>query len=299
MSEPTPPTNQMLPRPDSRKALTAGTRSARYWHGRLVVLAVLVLVSSGVFLGMGKYSSRPEFCLNCHEMKPEYQTWSASPHKNTQCVDCHIQRGAVNFVRQKVSALVMVYRHLKGEVPEVIKIKEPIKNETCQFCHREARDGVAEAKAPVDDATYRQLKPGHSKHIGQEEMRCVDCHQGISHAKISEKEDIRSDILAGGITDPGLEEKEYYPNMKPCRECHEKRRGIAGCRTCHDKDMRPERHLAQFWENRSHSGEKISANFDQCFHKCHDPKRGCRNCHPGEVPRAPVPDYTGSAKRYY
>jgi cytochrome c nitrite reductase small subunit len=65
------------------------------WH-----LPVIILL--GIFTGLGiltlylakahsYLSDRPETCVNCHIMAPQYATWQHSAHREyTNCNDCHV-----------------------------------------------------------------------------------------------------------------------------------------------------------------------------------------------------------------
>jgi len=61
-----------------------------------------VIILLGIFVGLGIYafyiskahsyiSDKPETCVNCHIMAPQYATWFHSAHREvTHCNDCHV-----------------------------------------------------------------------------------------------------------------------------------------------------------------------------------------------------------------
>jgi nitrate/TMAO reductase-like tetraheme cytochrome c subunit len=75
----------------------------------------------------------------CHAvMKPEYTTYTHSPHARVACVQCHVGPGASWYVRSKLSGAYQVYAVLFNKYPR--PIPTPIKNlrparETCEQCH--------------------------------------------------------------------------------------------------------------------------------------------------------------------
>jgi cytochrome c nitrite reductase small subunit len=63
---------------------------------------ILLAVVIGAFIGISLYTFRyaegfsyfstdPKACMNCHIMKPQYDSWQkASHHSNASCVECHL-----------------------------------------------------------------------------------------------------------------------------------------------------------------------------------------------------------------
>ncbi len=75
----------------------------------------------------------------CHEvMKPEFITYSHSPHARVSCSECHIGSGANWYVKAKISGTYQVYATAFDKYPR--PIETPISNlrpaqETCEQCH--------------------------------------------------------------------------------------------------------------------------------------------------------------------
>jgi len=108
----------------------------------------LFLAGGVVFLlvsAVGSYQSyhfteSVQFCGQaCHGvMKPEFVTYSHSPHARVACAECHIGSGATWYVRSKLSGTYQVYATLANKYPR--PIPTPVKNlrpaqETCEECH--------------------------------------------------------------------------------------------------------------------------------------------------------------------
>ena len=86
------------------------------------------------------YTESVQFCGQaCHGvMKPEFVTYSHSPHARVACAECHIGNGATWYVRSKLSGTYQVYATMAQKYPR--PIPTPVKNlrpaqETCEECH--------------------------------------------------------------------------------------------------------------------------------------------------------------------
>jgi nitrate/TMAO reductase-like tetraheme cytochrome c subunit len=86
------------------------------------------------------YTESVQFCGQaCHGvMKPEFVTYTNSPHARVACAECHIGKGAKWYVRSKLSGTYQVYATAAKKYPT--PIPTPVKNlrpaqETCEECH--------------------------------------------------------------------------------------------------------------------------------------------------------------------
>jgi len=141
----------------------------------LAVLGALV----GVLLGVGGYtffyaeglsylSTDPKACVNCHIMRPQYDSWQKSSHHAVaKCVDCHLPH---DFIGKYVAKAENGWHHSKGftlqDFDEPITIKpgnSRILQDNCLACHR---DLVHEAAAETGRG---------------DEFTCVHCHQSVGH----------------------------------------------------------------------------------------------------------------------
>jgi cytochrome c nitrite reductase small subunit len=136
----------------------------------------------GIFMGVGVFtflyaeglsylSADPKACVNCHIMRPQYDSWQkASHHAAAVCVDCHLPHG---FIRKYIAKAENGYHHSKGftfqdfHEPIMIKPKNSrILQENCIACHREMVSGL------VEGAT-----------TGAQTGHCIHCHRSTGHGE--------------------------------------------------------------------------------------------------------------------
>lgn len=148
-----------------------------------------VAIASGILVGIALFtfyiskahaylSDKPEACVNCHIMAPQYATWSRSSHREwAHCNDCHVPQD--NFFRHYWFKANDGLRHatmfaLRRE-PQVIFIHEAGKNvvqENCIRCHSDLL---------FNDKMDRYSMNGHEY---RREKRCVDCHREVPHGTV-------------------------------------------------------------------------------------------------------------------
>ena len=46
-------------------------------------------------------TNHPKFCASCHTIKPSYESWLQSSHKEVECVACHVRPGIVGWLHDK------------------------------------------------------------------------------------------------------------------------------------------------------------------------------------------------------
>jgi cytochrome c nitrite reductase small subunit len=145
----------------------------------LSALAVFVL---GLAIGAGGFtfyygeggsylSADPKACVNCHIMRPQYDSWLKSSHQNVAgCVDCHLPH---DFIGKYLAKAESGYLHSKGftlqDFPEPIMIKAKssrILQKSCLHCHQ----GL------VHHITARDQRDS-------EQFTCVHCHADVGHGE--------------------------------------------------------------------------------------------------------------------
>jgi cytochrome c nitrite reductase small subunit len=153
-------------------------RPARYVGPWLVALCV----TGGIAVGIGAYTFRygeglsylspdPKACVNCHIMRPQYDSWQKSSHHTAAvCIDCHLPH---EFIAKYIAKAENGYRHSEkfttGKFVEPIAIQargREILQANCIGCHAD----VAHA-----------ILTGPSR----EELQCVHCHVGVGHGERS------------------------------------------------------------------------------------------------------------------
>ena len=97
-------------------------------------IAVVILV--GMFIGLGTFtfdyaeglayfSDDPEACLNCHVMRPQFEGWNHSSHKNVAtCNGCHTPH---SFPQKYIIKGINGWNHslafTTGNYPDPIRIR--------------------------------------------------------------------------------------------------------------------------------------------------------------------------------
>jgi len=182
------------------------------WKILFVSLVGCIIVFGGGY-GVLSYTNSPSFCSNCHEMQPEYTTFTASAHNEISCVQCHIKPGLTNMLTHKMKSLKEVYYHVTG-VPHQIVQTEAVANENCLQCHSKNRLVTASG----------DLITNHKGHI-KDGIPCITCHSGVVHAKIAAR-GLNIDKDRGDwnpkTADKLIQEKFLRPNMGTCIDCHNK-----------------------------------------------------------------------------
>lgn len=115
-------------------------RDRRMFGLFLAASVVFLLVSAVGSYQSYHYTESVQFCGQaCHGvMKPEFITYTHSPHARVACAECHIGKGAAWYVRSKLSGTYQVYATMADKFPK--PIPTPVKNlrpaqETCEECH--------------------------------------------------------------------------------------------------------------------------------------------------------------------
>ncbi|MHB1418219.1 MAG: cytochrome c3 family protein [Bacillota bacterium] len=181
------------------------------------ILLVVMAAGAATFAA----TSTPKFCSSCHEMKPEFSTWQASPHQSASCISCHVKPGLKNAVEHKLASVSQVYYHFTNGFEKPIKLKETISNETCISCHQ-PKDKVGDIIIP------------HEKHLNMG-ASCITCHSGVAHGNISRRgvndaEGLKKDWTAD-LAKTEVDPKNIRPTMDTCFTCHKQEN--ANCAQCH------------------------------------------------------------------
>ncbi len=153
------------------------------WRFPALILVALItgLGLFSVYLGKAHLylSDRPEACVNCHIMAPQYATWNHSSHReNAHCNDCHVPHNNV-FSKYYFKANDGL-RHstlftLRME-RQVIRILEPgarVVQNNCIRCHEEL---LVDPKLEASVGMYRGVREGR---------RCIECHREVPHGRVN------------------------------------------------------------------------------------------------------------------
>ena len=85
------------------------------------------------------YTDAVSFCgATCHSMRPEYVTYSRSPHAHVECAQCHVGAGATGYAESKARGVVELVETLQNDYPRPIPVPvtalRPIRG-NCERCH--------------------------------------------------------------------------------------------------------------------------------------------------------------------
>ncbi|TDK62490.1 cytochrome C [Bacillus salipaludis] len=190
------------------------TNPVTRWKLLFASLVGCIVVFGGGY-GVLSITNSPSFCSSCHEMAPEYTTYTASAHNQISCVQCHIKPGVTNMLTHKVKSMKEVYYHVTGVPKQIVQTEEEaVSNENCLQCHSKNRLVTASG----------DLKVNHKGHI-EKDIPCITCHAGVVHAKIAAR-GLNIDSARGEWTEKNaqklIEEKYVRPNMGTCIDCHDK-----------------------------------------------------------------------------
>jgi nitrate/TMAO reductase-like tetraheme cytochrome c subunit len=201
-----------------------------------LITAALVLAFVGVAAAAVpafQATETPQFCRNCHEMGPYYDAWATGAHKGVDCVDCHVDAGAVNHVKHKVVATQELWVHISGD-PRFPQGTAEVPNARCLKCHA----GIMDKTGPTFS---------HKQHAGA--GPCVECHADAGHQVTTQA------LAKAGILKAGLEASNTAtivpaaarsdatsgtPAHSPvsCTKCHDLAK--VACSKCH-KPAHPDR----------------------------------------------------------
>src|SRR5271157_5810077 len=204
--------------PDARLPKLGARRRFR-WP---VLIACAVLLTIFFLPGAGVYHqyASGKMCVLCHEVREPFQDWRSSTHRNVPCTDCHGSAFSLQ-ARMHVRIIRELVVHLRGNIPEQVRLKtsEVLEMGTrCQTCHRQE---YASWAAGPHGSTYAQifLDKDHNRqrHLMDDCLRCHGMHfeGGIR--------DLVTPIDAKGPWKLRRPELADQPAI-PCLACHQMHR---------------------------------------------------------------------------
>lgn len=130
------------------------------------------------------FTSQPNFCNNCHEIRQPVATWTLGAHKHIACLDCHANPGTVGYVSRKLKGLGEVYLHFTNQVPTTIVAKYNI--QTCIVCHTGQNRYYPKAKnikLPLGEPLAPKIS--HNETL-QDNISCNVCHRYVGHIELQQ-----------------------------------------------------------------------------------------------------------------
>ncbi|PLX14471.1 MAG: cytochrome c nitrite reductase small subunit [Marinilabiliales bacterium] len=149
-----------------------------------------VTIVLAIFLGLYFYSvylsnfasylsDKPETCINCHIMVPQYATWNHSSHRGkASCNDCHVPHNNIfekYYFKAKDGARHATMFTLRRE-PQVIHIKEAgiqVVQENCIRCHSQL---ILASQQQINKKEF---------HTNRTTRLCWDCHRETPHGTVN------------------------------------------------------------------------------------------------------------------
>ena len=124
-------------------------------------------------------SDKPETCVNCHVMNPQYATWERSSHgRVTVCNDCHVPQDNIvsKYFFKASDGLRHSFMFTFRLEPQVIQIKQAGKNavqKNCIRCHSNAIHPIS--VRAISNQNIQEEGDGY----------CWDCHREVPHGRVN------------------------------------------------------------------------------------------------------------------
>ena len=179
----------------------------------ILVAALLLVILPGFYLSS---TGTTNYCYRCHEIRPAYEQWAGSSHREIQCKECHGSSLTLDpsFHAKNLHELVA---HIRGEIPPKLVLKDFEVDRAGASCARCHQNKQALWKASGHSMTYADvyLNPAENRKTLLNDD-CMRCHGMFFEGRI---EDIVAPIDTAGpweLVQPGLAERPAIP----CLACH-------------------------------------------------------------------------------
>lgn len=164
-----------------RRAIQSLTPPPEWQVAVIILLGILGGIAVYIFRASNAaayLSDRPETCINCHVMVPEYSSWKQSSHaRDAVCMDCHVPHDNIfnkYYFKMKDGTRHAAIFTMHAE-PQVIRIKEDGKavvQANCLRCHANVMQEVHQGQVT------------HEKYMQGEGKLCWDCHREVPHGRV-------------------------------------------------------------------------------------------------------------------
>lgn len=185
---------------------------------RAIVLLVVVLLA-GAFGSLGYFHYAPSrmTCLSCHEIRPSYDTWTTSSHREIPCRKCHGGALSSGFHGLRENAKRVVRHFTKNSHDNIRLGEEQVVDMTvkCRACHQSE---YASWLAGGHSATYPAIFL-NKKHNKAEQLNpdCLRCHGMFFESTI---EHVAAPLTTEGPWHLLKSELATRPTI-PCLACHQ------------------------------------------------------------------------------
>src|SRR5581483_2402393 len=142
-------------------------RMKRLWLLAIVLAPGMIVPVSNAYYP----ATKGEGCTGCHEMRPVYETWKQSSHRNIACLECH------GGVRNEPANARRLAKHMSGNIPEQIRLKGldvVAIMDRCKSCHQQE---FAQWQAGPHGAPFAKIfidKTHNAQRLLMDD--CLRCH---------------------------------------------------------------------------------------------------------------------------
>jgi cytochrome c nitrite reductase small subunit len=146
------------------------------------ILGVALAALTGIFIGAGAFtfhygegwsyfSDDPSSCVNCHVMRPQFDSWHKATHgRVATCNDCHMPQ---SFPHDLIAKTDNGWRHSWAftfddfdEPIQIIARNQRILEDNCLRCHGMLAHGITSYQEPI----HRD-----------DRLSCLHCHAHVGH----------------------------------------------------------------------------------------------------------------------
>lgn len=196
-------------------------------------------------------TNHPKFCASCHTIRPSYDSWIQSTHKEVECIACHVRPGIEGWLHDKAwNGSKDLAISLFGTPTPSHDLRAEVDSSVCLSCHRNilrvSEIAVRDLPPPVKDVG---LIMSHRKHMKAFADRgkgegCTTCHAGVVHDRPIKGYPIV--IPRGHVSADSKPWFPEYPEGSVLRS-----RALADCFRCHDNKT-------------EHKGAAVSRKCETC-----------------------------------
>jgi nitrate/TMAO reductase-like tetraheme cytochrome c subunit len=212
------------------------------WRWPLRMLILLPPMS----LVLVEVTSQSWFCDSCHIMNSYYASWQKGPHKDVECVSCHIPPGATNFVSAKLNGLGQVVDDVLQRTSS--KPSASVSDFSCTRSGCHSLDKLKDEGKHVARGTNYLFD--HGKHLGLDhdgvKVHCTICHSHVKgdqhfqvdtnacvtcHLAYPKPEKASATVQTVAFSEPA--------KPQPAVEEHAQKMAPGACQTCHNVPDKP------------------------------------------------------------
>ncbi|WP_298438913.1 cytochrome c nitrite reductase small subunit [Geobacter sp.] len=141
-----------------------GNRVIYFVSGAFVAIAMALFLLVGPPQLLAR-SSTPDFCVRCHVMESEYESWiHTGAHRRIKCVDCHLpnEHPVAHYIWKSIDGAKDAFIFYSGRVPQIIRLSahgKVVLQKNCVRCH---------------ETTVAHIDT---------ERHCWNCHRRVSHTR--------------------------------------------------------------------------------------------------------------------